>query len=404
VGLRRLERPLRRSRRRHQLKAQENLGRPYRPQELEQLTCRLVAVLQPKIRRHGERLTLARQRRRSAADRLLSWLRGGTLPQRRGGRRAVRRLYRHLGGYAQPLQKRRRQLQQRRGDRREGRHLLETQQWLTQLQEEAARSQERHRLEEERHRQLQEEGGGLENSAEAAIAPVAPSEEERRLERQDQRSEERAFAQISARLEALERVALEPLTRGRSALPPRRLRRSLEGLRRRGARLRRRLARLSSPQWLERLEQRRRELWASLKNPTAGQWRRLQPTLLPGWRGRLARALRRWRRNLLRQLQFWALLHPLLKNPDRQRAQRRALRQRDQREEEDWRQRSELQEQARRARGSYKRSGLGGPREPAQSTTEELRQRWRRFFEPPLGDGFRRFEAFSNFTKGGLFS
>lgn len=70
----------------------------------------------------------------------------------------------------------------------------------------------------------------------------------------------------------------------------------------------------------------------------------------------------------------------------------------------EWEQRHTLQEQARKARGSYRRSGLGGPPTPFRGTAEELRRRWRRFFQIPVGDGFKRFNPFSYFTKGGLFS
>lgn len=307
LGVRRLERPLRRSRRRHQLKAQENLGRLYRPQELEQLTSRLVAVLQPKIRRHRKRLERAQQRRHSAGQRLLHWLRGGTLPRRRGSLGAVRALSKRLGGHNNPLQRQRLAQQQRREQRQEQLKLQKTQRWLLKKQQEATLSKEKHRREAEYQRkqhgtlgyaagEAPSEGENHstepseENSGSSAPSKQ-PSPEELRLKQQDKRSENRAYAQLSARLAALEKAVLAPLKRGQQPLPPQRLRETAFRLKQRQHWLRhqlvqmhRRLRKQRDPEGRRLRLHPRQPLTSNLRRLLAGQTRR--------WRRRLARRLR----------------------------------------------------------------------------------------------------------------
>lgn len=356
----RLRRPLRRSRRRHQLKAQENLGRRYRELELRLLTYRLVAALEPKRQAHRRRGRRAHWRHRDPAHRLLHWLRGGSLPERRGSGGAPRELWQRLR--RSPLGQR--QLRWRRGFRRWRRHG----QQLKALRYLRAWLRWRERLAAEAKSKREEEEGEAPQELPSST-PANP--EELRLEEEDREREAGGFSRLSQRL-----LRLENLLRGnpRATAP--------EGN--------------PNPSGDHRHRQRR----AAVLEATAALLRR------PGrsQRSELARALRRWRRSLLRERSGWLLQHPLLRHPAEERVLQHLRGLRERLRQEEFEREVALAEQQRQNRGALAPSGLGHPdgQAPARSP-EELRDRWATYFLPDPKNGFSYFSPLSLRAKKGLF-
>jgi hypothetical protein len=202
----RILRPLRRSRRRHQLKAQENLGRNYREKELELLTYRLVAALEPKLQAHRRRADRAQPLAHSPAQRLLYWLRGGSLPYLRAGSGAMKYFYRQLtpSGRAQIHHRHRGQRHSRL--KRRLRALQEARQWLR---------HRRDRADAAKRKREQEEGEAPDELTDTQDLDApdldAPDlrTEERRLEEADQQLEKKGeFSHLSGELARLARYLL----------------------------------------------------------------------------------------------------------------------------------------------------------------------------------------------------
>jgi hypothetical protein len=363
-NLKRLRRPLQRSRRRHQLKARENLGRTYREPELRLLTYRLVAALEPKRQRHRRRGRRAHQRGGAPARRMLQWLRGGHLPQWGASRSVLQNLKRRLRSRSRSL----RQLRLRW--RLQRRSQLEHQRWGLRFMRRWLKRREAQATQAKRRRE-EEEGEGKGELP----GPPAANAEERRLEEADQQQELVGVGRLATRLARLEELLRhDPFAEDLSRPAP---------------------APASAPD---------RNLWA-----VALATQRLLQSPGEPQRRQLGRALRRWRRRLEQRRQQRLLQHPLLLAEDQRKLEGRMATGWEEQLREEYR----LEEERRlelRQLPSGSRGPLGGPtglghpggKAPRRSLPE-LQERWNTYFQPAPGDGFRFFLPLSPVAKNGLF-
>lgn len=365
-NLKRLRRPLQRSRRRHQLKARENLGRTYREPELRLLTYRLVAALEPKRQRHRRRGRRAHQRSGAPARRMLQWLRGGHLPQWRASRSVLQSLKRRLRGHKRSL----RQLRLRW--RLQRRHQLEHQRWGLRFMRRWLRRREAQATMAKRRRE-EEEG---EAAGELPSLPAANAEEQR-LEEADQQQEMVGVGRLATRLARLEELLRhDPFAEDLSRPAPA-------------------TASFSAAD---------RRLWA-----VALATRRLLQSPGEPQRRRLRRALRRWRQQLDRRRQQRLLQHPLLLAEDQRKLEGRMATAWEEQLQEEYQleqeRRLELRQLPAGSRGPLGGpTGLGHPGgKPPRRTLPELQERWHNYFQPAPGDGFRFFLPLSPVAKNGLF-